>query len=232
MRQVFAWSFVAVCLVAVMSSTAMAQRGGGRGGFGGGMGLPGLIAMSEVQKEINLSEEKASELTKAVEDLRPRRGQGERNFREMSEEERTKLRKDMEDANSKIEEKIKSTLSAEQWKRLSELRLQLEGPMGLTRDDVAAQLKLTDEQKSKVQKLVGEMRSQMGRRDSGGGRANFEEMQQRREQLSSELLSVLTAEQKETFETLKGEKFDFPERRRSGGNAGSGGARRGRPAAE
>ncbi len=230
---------VAVCLVAVTASSMLAQEDGGQrrprgfgGGFGFGGGLGGLVAMKEVQDELKLDAEKIAALTKALEELRPQQGAGGgfEGFRDLSQEERDKrmaeFRKQMEETAKKVEEKIKSSVSEEQWKRLNELRLQREGASALERSDVAGQLKLSAEQKDKIKSLASELRPQFGRRggDNGGERPNFEEMRARREKLTADIFAVLTPEQKEVYEGLKGAKFDFPERR----PGGEGGGRPGR----
>lgn len=235
---------VAACLVAFTASSLMAQEDGGQrrprgfgGGFGFGGGLGGLVAMKEVQDELKLDADKVAALTKALEELRPQPGAGGgfEGFRELSPEEREKrmaeFRKQMEETAKKVEEKIKTSVTDAQWKRLNELRLQREGASSLERADVAGQLKLSAEQKDKIKSLVSELRPQFGRRggDNGGGeRPNFEEMRARREKLTADIFAVLTPEQKEVYEGLKGAKFDFPERRPGGGGDG----RTRRPAAE
>lgn len=243
---------LAAAVVALMVSSAMAQpegggRRGGRGGFGGGFGgfgVGGLVAMPEVQKELGLSEADAKKLTDALQELRPQRGEGGGNregFRNLSEEEREKrmaeFRKQGEEIAKKSEEKIKSSLTDAQWKRLNELRVQREGTMALERTEIADKLKLTSDQKEKIKTLNAEGRPQFGRGGPGGGGSNAgggerpsrEEMQARRDKRNADILAVLTPEQKTAFENLKGAKFEFPERQFGGPG---GGRRGGRPAAE
>jgi hypothetical protein len=248
MKRFVMYGMATAGLVAVMAASAWAQQGGregrdrGRGfgaGFGGG-GLGGLVAMPEVQKELKLSEGDAARLVAAINELRPRRGQGGGfgDFQNLSEEERQKrmeeFRKQMEENAKKIEDKIKSSLTEEQWKRLNELRLQREGVLALERPDVAEKLNLTQEQKDKIKELMADLRPQFGpgrgRRGEGGGPPNFEEMRARREKATADILAVLTPAQKSTWETLQGAKFEFP--RPQFGGPGGGGRRGNRPAGE
>lgn len=238
---------VAAAVVAMTSQLTMAQNEGGRGRggrFGGmgmfGGGLGGLIAMKEVQAELKLSEEDAKKIADKLAEFRPQRGEGGGNFREMSEEERAKLREEgrkrMEELGKKVEETLKANLTEDQMTRLKELRLQREGVASLDRKEIAEDLKLTSEQKEKIKKLVEENRPRFGggRRGAGGGGEGAappsrEEFQKRAEKLRTDVLAVLTEEQKSAWEKLKGTEFKFPEPQFGGGQ---GGGRRNRPAAE
>lgn len=190
------------------------QRGGGRG-FGGGFGgTTFLLGMEAVQKELVLTDAQKETFTKLREEARTGFGGG--NFRDMSEEERAKLRTQMEERAKKTEETIKSTLDEKQYARLQELSIQQAGVMAVSRPDVSEKLKLTDEQKTKLRELAEANRG-------GGGRGNFnpnasqeerqkamEEARARREKQEADVMGVLTEEQKKTFEEMKGKKFDFP----------------------
>jgi Spy/CpxP family protein refolding chaperone len=239
MKHLACCATLALCMI----SAAQAQPGGPRGfrgfGGGGGFGLGGLIGMPEVQKELGLSEADAAKLTDSLRELRPQRGEGDGgNFRDLSPEERdqrmAEFRKQMEETGKKIDDKVKSSLTEAQWKRLNELRLQRDGANALERADVAEKLKLTTEQKEKIKSLAEAGRPQFGQRGGGGSnppgeRPNFEEMRARREKTITEILAVLTPEQKLAFDNLKGAKFNFPERPAGGGRGGN---RNQRPAAE
>lgn len=232
-------SLVAAALVLAAASTfAYAQneegrgRGGRLGGMGRGGGVDGLISMKEVQAELKLSEEDAKKLADKLAELRPQRGEGGggrlRDFQNLSEEEREKrmaeFRARMEETAKKVDELLKAQLSPEQYQRLRELRVQREGLASLDRPQVAEELKLTAEQKEKIRKLLEENRPRFGQRRGAGGPPNREEMQQRRQKLRTDVLAVLTEEQKSAWEKLKGAEFKFPQP--------EGGGRRNRPAAE
>jgi len=247
MTRVLVRGMVAMLLIAVTASLAMAQPGGGRpgggrGGFGGGRGPAGLLMMPEVQKELGLSETDVTKLTEKLREGRPERGAGNREeFQNLSDEERQKrreeFRKQAEEMAKKSDEIIKSSLTEAQFKRLGELRLQREGVNAFERSDIAEKLKLTAEQKEKITKLTEEGRPQFGRRGPGAGaggaegeRPNFEEMRARREKLSTEVVAVLTPEQKTSWDNMQGARFEFPQR---GPGGEVGGRRRGnRPPTE
>ncbi len=212
------WTAVVVAtLVFATGATAMAQppqRGGGRG-FGGGFGGTAfLLGMEPVQKELALTDAQKETFNKLREEAR---AGGGGNFRDMSEEERAKLRTQMEERAKKTEETIKATLDAKQYARLTELSIQQAGVMALSRPDVVEKLKLTDDQKSKLREVAE------ANRGPGGGRGGFntnaseeerrkamEEARARREKTEADTMAVLTEEQKKAFEELKGKKFEFP----------------------
>jgi Spy/CpxP family protein refolding chaperone len=221
------------------ATSAWAQPGRGPGGFGGpgGGGSAGLLMMAEVQKELGVTDDQKEKVTKALEGLRPQPGQGGGgNFREMTEEQRAKameeFRKQADERNKKVEAALKEVLTADQQKRLSELRVQREGVAGLSRGEIAEKLELTDEQKGKLRELAEAARPNFGQggRPAGGENVDREklmaEFQARREKLEADSLAVLTADQKAKWEEMKGKKFEFPA---FGGRGAPGGAPGGRP---
>ncbi|WLD14617.1 hypothetical protein [Planctellipticum variicoloris] len=240
---------LASALLVSLASQAQAQGqrgfGGGRGGFGGfgGGGAAGLIAMEAVQKEIGVSTEQVEKIQTAIRELGGGRGPGggdRPNFQEMSEEERTKffeeMRKQGEERAKKAEEILKANLDAKQLARLEELRIQREGAGALARTEVAAKLKLTDDQKEKIKEALAS--AQVDLRGGGGGgfdreamQKRFEEARAKREKANADALAVLTADQKTAFDGLQGAKFEFPAFGGRGGPGGQGGGRPGRPPA-
>ncbi len=224
-------------LLLAAPALTQAQGFGGGGGRRGGMGrgpggAAGLLMMDEVQKEIGITDEQQTELTKVMESLRPAGGFNREEFLDLSDEERSKkfdeMRKEGEERSKKAEESIKTLLKPEQWTRLSELRLQREGVRSLSREEVQTQLGLTDEQKTKVKTLteaqsqgVGDFRNFREMSDEERTKAR-EEMEARRTAFEKGMAEVLTPEQTETWAKLQGAKFEFPQR-------GQGGGRRRRP---
>lgn len=235
-----------LCAALLCASPVLAQPGGGGGGRGGfrgmgggfgGGGVAGLVAIEEVQKELSITDEQKAGLGKIQEEMRASfQGFDFQGLRDLGEEERNKkmeeFRKKGQETAKKVEGQVKELLNEEQWARLGELRIQREGVGALSREEVAKDLALTDEQKEKIAKLSESLRPQFGRGGPGGGggeRPNFEEIRAQREKTEGEILAVLTDDQKAKLEKMKGEKFDFP-RPMFGG--GQGGGRGRRPAAD
>lgn len=227
--------------------------GGGRGGFGGG-GEAFLLSTPEVQKELSITDDQKGLIDEMLADLR--QGGGQRpdfgSFRDLSEEERAKrfeeMRKQAEERTKQAEDALKAILNEQQFARYSQLRLQRQGVMALSRPEVADQLGLTQEQKDKLaaQREAergerggpgGRQRGEGGPGQAGGERPDFQammaEMQKRREKQEADALAVLTPEQKTKWESLQGAKFTFPQPTFGGGRGGPGRPPGGqRPAAE
>ena len=252
---------VALMLIVSLASAQEQPRGRGRGGFGGGRGFGGpgggmfnspvaLLGMPEVRKELNTTEEQNKQIDDVVEEMRESTRGAFGNFQELqnlSDEERQKrmdeMRKKGEDANKAAEDKINKVLKPEQLTRLKQLSLQRQGIYALTRPEVAKQLGLTQEQQDKIQKV------QEAARPQGPPPANFQDQteeerekartqaRERQEKVQTDVLAVLTDDQKSKFAELKGKAFDFPPMQfggggfggRPGGPGGAGGERR-RPA--
>jgi Spy/CpxP family protein refolding chaperone len=198
---------VALVAVAGLTSTAFAQRQGGRGFSGGG--ALGVLSIEEVQKELNITDEQKEKLAA----LRPERGNNAQN---LSREERAKR---FEELAKKADETIKTVLDEKQQSRLEELRIQREGTSSLERAEVVAKLGLDDAQKEKLKKIQAESNSAGGfdfQNATQEERQKYQaEARERREKRDTELLAVLTADQKAAFEKMKGEKFEFPQRGRT-----------------
>lgn len=229
---------VAFVLMAVASSSAWAQPGGrggfrgGPGGFGGTPNLMDLMNIEAVQKEIEVLDDQLAAVKKAGEELRAareaQRGQGDRpDFRNMSEQERDKLFAEMRQRREKetatANAKLAEILLPHQVKRLQEISLQVRGTAALNDPKVAAELKITDEQKKKLEEVANanmeSMRKQMQDLFQGDNRERSDQdreqmrtkMQEMRKQAEGKVLAVLTADQKTQFEKMKGESFQMPE---------------------
>ncbi len=197
---------VAVVVMVAMTSTALAQRGGRRG-FDR-LGAAGLLAVEAVQNELKMTDEQKQKFAALREEGR--------NLRDLSGEER---RQKFQELAKKADETVKTTLDDKQKKRLEEIRLQLEGPGALARDEVAAKLKLDQAQKDKIKKIQedGRPSERFDFRNASQEerRKYFAEARERREKTNAALLAVLTPAQKESFEKLQGEKFEMPRRGRN-----------------
>src|SRR5262249_42972578 len=98
-------------------------------------------------------------------------------------------------------------------KRLRQIHLQyrlnLSGPTGLLDPDVAADLKLTDDQRQALQALRGEFMRNLFPRGGSNDREAVEKNKQNQELVTTKAIDALTKEQKETLDKLKGNAFDF-----------------------
>ena len=149
-----------VAVLGSVAATASAQ--GFRGGMSGRGAGAMLLAMPEVQKELNLNDDQAKQVNTLLTDTREKLQSsfGRINFQELqnlSDEERqqrfNEMRKKAEEVTKGIDEKINQILDAKQTQRLSQLQLQREGAMALARPEVAKKLNLTEEQQAKIKQI-------------------------------------------------------------------------------
>lgn len=201
---------VALGLVALLTTPAMAQQGRGRGfGMGGGMGIGMLLSNKSVQQELKLDEgqvEKAQALaTKtrekmmaAVEGL-----EGEERF--------AKMREVGKEINEEAQKAAKEILKPEQLKRIHQIQHQVQGAQAFADEHVQKELKLTDAQKAEIDGIVqesnGKMRELFGemQSDPEGTRTKIGEL---RKETLTKAEGKLTDEQKATWKDLLGSHFE------------------------
>ncbi|MCC7087058.1 MAG: hypothetical protein IT427_18820 [Pirellulales bacterium] len=206
----------------VFTSTSMAQnqergreRGqGGRFGMGMGTGSTQLLQNEKVQKELELTGDQVDQLKKIADEA-----PSFRDFQDLSREEITKKREE-------TQKKVDEVLLPHQKDRLKELQIQLSGSRALLQDDVAEKLNLSSEQKEKLREVLSFRRGQ--NRGQGGERPNREDFAKRMEEQNQKAMDVLTAEQKDQFEKMKGKKADITMQDLFRGFGGRGDGNRGR----
>lgn len=103
---------------------------------------------------------------------------------------------------------IADTLSAEQSRRLTEITLQTAGLIWITRDEIAGELKLTEDQKKQIAEIQQDARGQFKALlyDTKPEDRN-KKFQDYREQARARLGHVLTDEQRDKWNRMKGEPF-------------------------
>lgn len=149
--------------------------------------------------------------------VQPGRGQ-------LSDEERQKLREEAQARAKKEREELAKILKPDQLKRLKEIYIQHAGLAAQGDADVATDLGISDEQKTKMAKVREEQGAKLRELftgDAGDREAARTKMTELRKETDEKVLAVLSEDQKKKFEDMKGKKFDMPEQP----------ARRGRPSA-
>ena len=231
-------------LVLALVTTALAQPGpggpGGRRGMGPGMGLGmgfgmgggfGLLMMSEVQRELGITEQQRQQIGQLMVEQREQMQSLMQQMRNVTPEQRQQL---MQQAIQKWDEGIGKILQPAQKARLREIQRQVEGTYALTRPDVAKELNLSEEQKRRISSILDQYRQkqtqlwQQGRGPNVDRQAMFQQMQQLRQQMDKELLAVLTTPQQEQWRKMQGKPFPLPR----GAFGGPGSAPRGGGAAQ
>jgi Spy/CpxP family protein refolding chaperone len=221
---------LAVVFAFVLVSVAAAQERtpGGRQGFGRMRGsFVELLSLEQVQKELKLSEDQIAKVKEIGEKLRTEMREQFAGLRDIQDvqERRTKMTEASNQFDEKARGQFREVLSQEQMMRLYQIRLQVRGAVyALNNRWVADRLKLTDEQKKKAAELekateekVSEASSPLRNLSQEERREKMAELREKISKMRSEAeqkaVGLLTAEQKETFEKMKGEKIELPERR-------------------
>jgi Spy/CpxP family protein refolding chaperone len=244
-------AIVFAAALALLATDAMAQRGEGpggrrgpggiRGGFPGpgmmgrGGGMLGLLQLDKVQEELELLPDQKEALGKIAQNRpRPERPEGI-DFGDRSEENRAKveefmekMRKQREEFETKAVAQLEEVLFPEQMERLKQIEIQVAGVRALTQKNVAEELKLSESQQKELREVAENVgREMMGKMrelfQSGQREGIREKMEAARKESEEKLLSVLTTEQKNQFEAMKGDPFEMPEFGRGGFGRGRGG---------
>jgi len=245
-RSLLALSFACFgILLSALPATAQQQEGQRpRGGFGGGRSFgfseTALLGNEQVQKELEISADQTAKITKIREESRSQFAPFPEGFRDLPEAERTakmtEMRTKNEAAMKEIRGKINEVLLPDQRERLKELAIQAQGTGALFNPETAEALKLTDDQKKKLETIREESAAKMrelfsgGRGQGGPSEEARTKMAEIRKESGDKSLAVLTTEQAAQFEKMKGEKssIDFTQMRGGpGGGRGPGGNRPG-----
>jgi Spy/CpxP family protein refolding chaperone len=200
-----------ISLVA-FASDVQAQRGGGRG-FGRGMAKVMLVGQESVEKELALTDEQKTKL----EEIRAEMpqfggGGGGGNFAETI---------------AKLDKDVEGVLDEKQNARLQQISYQAGGVLGsVSREEVAAKLELTQEQKDQFDDLRQEQRDAMQELFQGGGddpEARREKMAELRKEMDERAKAKLTEDQVAKLTEMMGEPFDTSTLRFFGRGGGRGG---------
>ncbi len=210
----------AAILAALVASDASAQPpGGGRGrgmGMGGGMSHAALLRQDAVQADLGLTADLKSKLATALPERGQGGGAGGGNPRDMTDEQRQKWMEERRARQAEDDKTIAGLLDAKQLARLKQIRVQALGAGVLMDETIAKELGITDDQVSKMQSAMQELRGQ-----GQGGGGNFAEM---RAKMTAKAMEILTADQKAKLEAMKGPAFDLSKLQMRGPGGGRPGA--------
>jgi len=166
-----------------------------------------------VQKEIGADEATVGKIRALNGELREAlRSEVQANLQELrnlsADERQTKLRERDEKRATiagRFEPKLKEALSAEQFKRVREINVQLLGVSALTNRELAKELEVTDDQAKKISDIDTEF---VQKRRGLGRNAAADARQKLRDDELKAATAVLTKEQQDKFAALKGKEFD------------------------
>lgn len=184
------------------------QGGFTRGRRGGGGGLLGEVQNEATRSEINLTEEQLEKIREIGESLGGRDQFGDvfsRMQAAESEEERNKIREElrskMEETRAQAEEKMKSVLTEDQFKRLDQIRLHRDGTRALGREEIQSELGMSDDQKQKLEALAEERGEKFREL---GFQASEEDREKLRQEFEQKTMSILTDDQKKKWQDRLG----------------------------
>ena len=208
--------------LAATVSMVMAQGGGagggrGQGGPGGGMmgRGGGLLSRPEVKTELKITDAQGKKLEAALKPPAGQTGGGQRGPGGPGGGDQAAMQK----RNAERDAKIKGVLSATQYKRYHELRLQQSRLSGLADPTVAAKIGVTKAQQDKIRgiqtKAMEAMRAQF-QGGAAGTRPDMDKMrssfEKARKDTDAKILATLTAAQKTKWTALLGKPFKFASR--------------------
>ena len=182
-----------------------------------------MLRAEAVQKELGFSDEQKKSVAAIANQLQAEAMEIISGLQDLSPEEQKEhmpeLMKMVGEKGQEMQEKVDKILEAKQAARMKELSLQSRGAAALEDEEIISTLKIKDDQKEKLVAIREEggkkMEEAMQSLRGGGGDAG--EMRQKimamRKELGEKALAVLTPEQREQFDKMKGAKFDFPPQR-------------------
>jgi len=221
-----AWSLVVVATIALLVADVHAQdRQGRRRGmrmFGAGGSVASLVEEEKVQTELKLNEDQISKIKELVAEQRQTMMSKIRELRDSDDDPQNMMETMRELRNGMAGQEIetmKEILNEDQFARYQQLSVQLMGIQALASESVAEKIGLDDEHRKEIEQVFadGRQRTQEKFRElrESGDRSGFREMMEElQKQTEEEVMAVLSEQQKEKFKELKGEPFEFPERRR------------------
>jgi Spy/CpxP family protein refolding chaperone len=198
-------TLLAFAAAALLASPAFAQPpGGGRGGMqmrgGGGIGM--LLGNASVQEELKLDDKQKEK----IKEFTAKQREAQQGLRDLDQEER---RAKMQELNKHAESFAKEVLTPEQNKRIQQIVIQTAGLRAFAMENVAKELKLTDEQKEKIKTLSDDLQKDVRELFQGGGDAqeNMQKVQSLNKEFMTKAAGVLTDEQKKHWTEMTGKPF-------------------------
>jgi hypothetical protein len=209
-RTIVGLAAVAALVIATPLLAQQRGQGRGRGGLGGfGVSKLQLVQAEPVQKELELVGDQKDQITKIAEDARAgRRGGGGGFDPNATAEERAKAREEAMARTREIDKKVDAVLVGPQKTRLNEIYIQALGTAALSNEDVAKELGISKDLQEKIAEARREA-MQGAFQGGGGGGFNAEAITKARKEADDKALALLSSEQKEKFEKMKGKAVSF-----------------------
>jgi len=193
---------------AVFAALGAAQ---GFGMFGGGAGSEYMnLTRKDVRKELKVTDEQASKLDAAQQDMRDQM----RQVFQDSQGDRDAMQAGIKKLMEGLGTTIKGILTADQLKRLHEVNLQMQGATAILDPEVQKSLNLTADQISRVKDLQSKQQAANAslREKMQNGEIDRSEigplMMKNNDALKAALDKILTDDQRTQLKALGGDKFE------------------------
>ena len=196
--------------LALLCTPAFAQ-GQGRG-FGGGMGGgPQMLNNPSVQKELKFTEEQTSKAQTAMTEIRDAHQDEMAALRDLDPAERApKMAALMKTMTT---EAIKAlSLTETQVKRYTQIALQARRAQAFADPEVAAKLKITDDQKKQIQELVqdsGAKSREIFQANQDDRAEAMKQIQALQKETGTKVMALMTGDQKKAWKEMTGEPFEM-----------------------
>jgi hypothetical protein len=177
-----------------------------------------LLRFEQVRKDLGLSELQGARAAGLLQREREERRKRFSEIRDLPREERQRR---MAESRGKLGAELAALLNPEQQQRLEQIVLQMRGAEALADPEVSSRLGLSEAQQAEIGRLLGvvqQKREWLAERAPEERRKETEELREVREQALTQALVVLSDEQRQTFDHMRGAKFELeraplPERR-------------------
>ena len=215
MRTLARWILSAALVVAAVGSAQAQRPGGFPGGGGGGMGMGAnqnlkslLVSNKPLQDELKVGEEQAAKLKEFAD----KQSEAMKGFAQFGGDEEEQIAR-MEIQLKLMKERVvfmKTTLNAEQHKRLGQIEKQQMGMGAFSNAKIAKELAITDEQTEKIKTINTDMTKEMREMFSGGFDAEAQKkVASLRSETQEKIEKSLTEDQRKKWKEMTGEAFDL-----------------------
>ncbi|HLJ93408.1 MAG TPA: hypothetical protein VKU02_09490 [Gemmataceae bacterium] len=174
--------------------------------------LEALLLNPDVHRELKLTSEQIQKLHQITRSVHEKHQEDFRALRKLSGEERRRQETDLtRTVWQEIRKELENVLPPEQARRVVEIRLQGQGLQAFADPDVDRALRLTDEQKEKLELITQDTAKRIRQLFSPRAQNTFEQAMKKAEQLRrtavAQAVALLTQEQQKTWRGLIGEPF-------------------------
>lgn len=175
-----------------------------------------VLRRPDVSKELKLDEDQKKETTEAITEFSKNRRAAYQKVRGVAAKDRFKKYQELtKKFNDQAEEKAREILKEEQYKRLSEITVQMQGINAFRNPAILKKLKVTEDQKKEFKEVQEETRQARQKLSKDIRNGNIERKKYREEaqkitkSMEKKTIEVLNKEQQDQFAKMKGKKFEI-----------------------